>query len=181
MDASSVPQEYLFTIYTQCFTFPERIIFFLTGKLQARYLGWRFQLPDIDNYFIISCTNAPDRRPDPPHIPGRPTKPPHMPPAPPRPPKPPRYDEGEAEEQEAEEQHAAAWREREREGGGEVARGRGGEDGEGRGGEGRERRGRSGGEAAGLEEAEQVEDQEEEERRGEDTALLQAGPRAGAR
>jgi hypothetical protein len=25
MDASSVPQKYLFTIYTQCFTFPEKV------------------------------------------------------------------------------------------------------------------------------------------------------------
>ncbi|GFR47105.1 hypothetical protein Agub_g8678, partial [Astrephomene gubernaculifera] len=67
MDASSVPQQYLFTIYTQCFTFPERIIFFLTGKLQSTYWGWwTFQLPDIDNYFIISCTNEPDPIPDPP-------------------------------------------------------------------------------------------------------------------
>ncbi|GLC33038.1 hypothetical protein PLESTF_000134900 [Pleodorina starrii] len=91
MDASSVPQEYLFTIYTQCFTFPERIIFFLTGKLTSRYLGWTFTLPDIDNYFIISCTNAPERRPEPPHVPGRPVKPPHPPGAPPKPPHPPRY------------------------------------------------------------------------------------------
>lgn len=36
MDASSVPQKYLFTIYTQCFTFPEKLIFFLTGNLQVR-------------------------------------------------------------------------------------------------------------------------------------------------
>ncbi len=35
MDASSVPQKYLFTIYTQCFTFPEKLIFFLTGSLQV--------------------------------------------------------------------------------------------------------------------------------------------------
>ncbi|GIM11256.1 hypothetical protein Vretimale_14786, partial [Volvox reticuliferus] len=85
MDASSVPQEYLFTIYTQCFTFPERIIFFLTGKLRSKYLGWVLPIPDIDNYFIISCTNAPDRRPDPPHLPGRPAKPPRPPNSPPRP------------------------------------------------------------------------------------------------
>ena len=35
MDASSVPQKYLFTIYTQCFTFPEKLIFFLTGNLKV--------------------------------------------------------------------------------------------------------------------------------------------------
>ncbi|KXZ47887.1 hypothetical protein GPECTOR_32g500 [Gonium pectorale] len=96
MDASSVPQQYLFTIYTQCFTFPERIIFFLTGKLQSKYMGWVFPIPDIDNYFIISCTNAPDRRPDPPGSP-RPAKPPHPPYAPPRPPRSPRLAEAEDE------------------------------------------------------------------------------------
>lgn len=31
MDASSVPQKYLFTIYTQCFTFPEKV---------RRWLAW---------------------------------------------------------------------------------------------------------------------------------------------
>uniref|UniRef100_A0A7S0RPS6 Uncharacterized protein n=1 Tax=Chlamydomonas leiostraca TaxID=1034604 RepID=A0A7S0RPS6_9CHLO len=60
MDASSVPQKYLFTIYTQCFTFPEKLIFFLTGELQAEYLGKTFSLPNIDNYFIISC-NQPSK------------------------------------------------------------------------------------------------------------------------
>eukprot|EP00198_Chlamydomonas_reinhardtii_P011636 XP_001700973.1 predicted protein [Chlamydomonas reinhardtii] len=74
MDASSVPQKYLFTIYTQCFTFPERIIFFLTGRLQSRFLGYNFSIPDIDSYFIVPCTNSPDHdAPDPPK-PARPLK-----------------------------------------------------------------------------------------------------------
>lgn len=60
MDASSVPQKYLFTIYTQCFTFPEKLIFFLTGSLQAVHLGKAIKLPLIDNYFIISCNQSPD-------------------------------------------------------------------------------------------------------------------------
>ncbi|MEW5299305.1 MAG: hypothetical protein WDW36_002332 [Sanguina aurantia] len=51
MDASSVPQKYLFTIYSQCFTFPEKLIFFLKSKLQAEYLGSVYDLPLID-----SCT-----------------------------------------------------------------------------------------------------------------------------
>ncbi|KAG2490223.1 hypothetical protein HYH03_011348 [Edaphochlamys debaryana] len=86
MDASSVPQQYLFTIYTQCFTFPERIIFFLTGKLKSRFLGWVLAIPDIDNYFIISCSSTTAEPPPP----TRPTRPPHAPPQPPRPPRPPR-------------------------------------------------------------------------------------------
>ncbi|PNH06721.1 Transmembrane protein 106B, partial [Tetrabaena socialis] len=87
MDASSVPQQYLFTIYTQCFTFPERIIFFLTGKLESRYLGWVSTLPDIDNYFIVPCTNAPDHHEPPPGPPK--VRPPHSPAPPPRPSRPP--------------------------------------------------------------------------------------------
>ncbi|KAG2441136.1 hypothetical protein HXX76_003988 [Chlamydomonas incerta] len=104
MDASSVPQKYLFTIYTQCFTFPERIIFFLTGKLQSRFLGYNFSIPDIDSYFIVPCTNSPDHdAPDPPK-PARPLKPPHVPlppPRPPRPPYPPLWETAEGEQAEA--------------------------------------------------------------------------------
>ncbi|MEW5299304.1 MAG: hypothetical protein WDW38_003394 [Sanguina aurantia] len=55
MDASSVPQKYLFTIYSQCFTFPEKLIFFLKSKLQAEYLGSVYDLPLIDSWFIIAC------------------------------------------------------------------------------------------------------------------------------
>jgi hypothetical protein len=35
MDASSVPTKYLPTLYTQCFIFPEQLVFFLTGSLQV--------------------------------------------------------------------------------------------------------------------------------------------------
>ncbi|PNW80361.1 hypothetical protein CHLRE_07g314300v5 [Chlamydomonas reinhardtii] len=119
MDASSVPQKYLFTIYTQCFTFPERIIFFLTGRLQSRFLGYNFSIPDIDSYFIVPCTNSPDHdAPDPPK-PARPLKPPHMPlppPKPPRPPYPPLWEAAHGEGAEAGVSEAgveeAAWRER---------------------------------------------------------------------
>ncbi|KAL6761386.1 hypothetical protein V8C86DRAFT_2536887 [Haematococcus lacustris] len=63
MDASSVPQKYLFTIYTQCFTFPEKLIFFLLGSLQAEYLGKQFDLPAISTFFIISCNQSgPDKK-----------------------------------------------------------------------------------------------------------------------
>mmetsp|Transcript_8406 Transcript_8406/g.16138 ORF Transcript_8406/g.16138 Transcript_8406/m.16138 type:complete len:334 (-) Transcript_8406:746-1747(-) len=56
VDASSVPQKYLFTIYSQCFTFPDELIFFLRGNLQVTYLRYKYNLPVIDNYFIINCT-----------------------------------------------------------------------------------------------------------------------------
>ena len=35
LDASSVPKDYLITIYTQCFTFPHQIVFFLKASLQV--------------------------------------------------------------------------------------------------------------------------------------------------
>ncbi|KAG2450302.1 hypothetical protein HYH02_004809 [Chlamydomonas schloesseri] len=127
MDASSVPQKYLFTIYTQCFTFPERIIFFLTGKLQSRFLGYNFSIPDIDSYFIVPCTNSPDHdAPDPPK-PARPNKPPHIPLPPPRPPRPPYPPMWEGVEGEGDGEGAAspgveeeAWRERQKQGQGQA-------------------------------------------------------------
>lgn len=35
LDASSVPKDYLLTIYTQCFTFPHSLIFFLKANLEV--------------------------------------------------------------------------------------------------------------------------------------------------
>ncbi len=48
---------------------------------QSKYLGMTLSLPDIDTYFIISCTNAPDAS-----NPPRPARPPKAPKAPARPP-----------------------------------------------------------------------------------------------
>ncbi|KAJ9533096.1 hypothetical protein QJQ45_018188, partial [Haematococcus lacustris] len=47
----------------QCFTFPEKLIFFLLGSLQAEYLGKQFDLPAISTFFIISCNQSgPDKK-----------------------------------------------------------------------------------------------------------------------
>ncbi|EFJ44748.1 hypothetical protein VOLCADRAFT_118686 [Volvox carteri f. nagariensis] len=108
MDASSVPQEYVFTIYTHCTTFPMETIFFLTGKLQSKYLGGLFHIPDIDNYFIISCTSPPDRKSEPPRLPTRPAKPPRLPP---RPPKPPRFESSAAGVEEEQPRGSEDWTE----------------------------------------------------------------------
>mmetsp|Transcript_131 Transcript_131/g.286 ORF Transcript_131/g.286 Transcript_131/m.286 type:complete len:254 (+) Transcript_131:98-859(+) len=58
LDASSVPRDYLLTIYTQCFTFPHSLIFFLKASLQSKYLGTTWYLPKIDNYFMINCNET---------------------------------------------------------------------------------------------------------------------------
>ncbi|GAX75088.1 hypothetical protein CEUSTIGMA_g2532.t1 [Chlamydomonas eustigma] len=55
VNSSNVPQKYLFTIYTQCFTFPEKLIFFLDAQLKTQYLGSTSMLPKIDNYAILEC------------------------------------------------------------------------------------------------------------------------------
>ena len=55
IDASEVPSEYILSILSQCSTFPEVLVFFLKGKLKAKYL-WVYQhLATIDTYFLISC------------------------------------------------------------------------------------------------------------------------------
>lgn len=58
INSSSVPHKYLFTIYTQCFTFPEKLIFFLTAELKSQYLGTTYSLPRIDNYAIVGCQGS---------------------------------------------------------------------------------------------------------------------------
>ncbi|KAF5836153.1 hypothetical protein DUNSADRAFT_6356, partial [Dunaliella salina] len=58
LNASSVPRDYLLTIYTQCFTFPHSLIFFLKADLQSKYLGATWNLPKIDNYFMINCNET---------------------------------------------------------------------------------------------------------------------------
>jgi len=60
INSSSVPHKYLFTIYTQCFTFPEKLIFFLTANLTAEYLGAKYSLPRTDNYAIVDCESHDD-------------------------------------------------------------------------------------------------------------------------
>lgn len=40
----------------QCFSFPRQIIFFLRAHFEARYLGYELQLPHIDTYFLLNCT-----------------------------------------------------------------------------------------------------------------------------
>lgn len=55
IDASDVPSDYILAILSQCSTFPEVLIFFLKGKLTARYMWQRQHLATIDTYFMISC------------------------------------------------------------------------------------------------------------------------------
>ena len=58
IDASDVPADYILSILSQCSTFPEVLVFFLKGKLRARYL-WQYQhLATIDTYFMISCKDG---------------------------------------------------------------------------------------------------------------------------
>lgn len=55
IDASEVPSEYILAILTQCSTFPEELIFFLKGDLEARFLWLRQRVSAVDTYFIIPC------------------------------------------------------------------------------------------------------------------------------
>ena len=58
IDASDVPADYILSILSQCSTFPEVLVFFLKGKLRARYL-WQYQhLATIDTYFMINCRDG---------------------------------------------------------------------------------------------------------------------------
>jgi hypothetical protein len=58
INASDVPSDYILSILSQCSTFPEVLVFFLKGKLRARYL-WQYQhLATIDTYFMISCRDG---------------------------------------------------------------------------------------------------------------------------
>jgi hypothetical protein len=58
IDASDVPTEYILAILTQCSTFPEVLVFFLKGRLEARFLWQRQHLAHVDTYFMISCTDG---------------------------------------------------------------------------------------------------------------------------
>jgi hypothetical protein len=57
IDASDVPSDYILSILSQCSTFPEVLVFFLKGRLRARYL-WQYQLMAIDTYFMINCRDG---------------------------------------------------------------------------------------------------------------------------
>lgn len=58
IDASDVPADYILSILSQCSTFPEVLVFFLKGKIRARYL-WQYQhLATIDTYFMINCKDG---------------------------------------------------------------------------------------------------------------------------
>lgn len=48
------------TIYTQCFTFPEKLIFFLTAEFESQYLGTTYSLPKFETYAIVSCQGSGD-------------------------------------------------------------------------------------------------------------------------
>jgi hypothetical protein len=55
IDASDVPADYIISILPSCSTFPEVLIFFLKGRLTARYLLQRQHLATIDTYFLVDC------------------------------------------------------------------------------------------------------------------------------
>ncbi|KAK9818096.1 hypothetical protein WJX72_007154 [[Myrmecia] bisecta] len=58
VDASNVPSQYALSIFSQCATFPRRLIFFLKGAITVEYLGQRQTLSPIDTYFMIDCING---------------------------------------------------------------------------------------------------------------------------
>lgn len=55
LDASDVPSDYILAILTQCSTFPEQLIFFLKGRLEAKHMFRRQRLPLVNTYFIVDC------------------------------------------------------------------------------------------------------------------------------
>lgn len=58
VDASNVPGKYHSVLVDQCRAFPRRLIFFLNGDLQVKYLGKHYSLPRLDTYFMINCING---------------------------------------------------------------------------------------------------------------------------
>jgi hypothetical protein len=58
VDASNLPRKYTQVVYTHCFNFPRKLIFFLLGSFQASYLGYTTELPSIDTYFMLDCSGA---------------------------------------------------------------------------------------------------------------------------
>eukprot|EP00877_Chromochloris_zofingiensis_P006027 jgi/Chrzof1/1678/Cz10g16260.t1 len=58
VDASNLPRKYTQVVYTHCFNFPRKLIFFLLGTFQVKYLGYVSQLPSVDTYFMLDCSKA---------------------------------------------------------------------------------------------------------------------------
>ncbi|KAF8065615.1 tmem106b [Scenedesmus sp. PABB004] len=58
VDASNLPRKYTAVVYTHCFNFPRRLIFFFAGDFTATYLGVTSSLPKIDTYFMLDCSGA---------------------------------------------------------------------------------------------------------------------------
>ncbi|KAL4854192.1 hypothetical protein ACK3TF_005038 [Chlorella vulgaris] len=56
IDASDVPSDYILAILSQCSTFPEVLIFFLKGKLTARFMWQRQHLAGLDSHFMVNCS-----------------------------------------------------------------------------------------------------------------------------
>lgn len=57
-DASNLPSHYLPSVIEQCYTYPRKLIFFLTADFTAQYLGYAEQLPFVDTYFLLDCVDA---------------------------------------------------------------------------------------------------------------------------
>jgi hypothetical protein len=56
IDASNSPMSYMQLMHEQCWSFPQKLVFFLYGSLQADYtVSGSYQLPAIDTYFVLDC------------------------------------------------------------------------------------------------------------------------------
>jgi hypothetical protein len=58
VDASNLPRKYTQVVYSHCFNWPRKLIFFLRGQFTVTYLGAPFHLPSVDTYFVLDCSKA---------------------------------------------------------------------------------------------------------------------------
>lgn len=58
LDVDRLPAKYTQVIYSQCFTFPRKLIFFMLADLEATYMRNRYRLPRIDTYFMLDCNGG---------------------------------------------------------------------------------------------------------------------------
>ncbi|GBF96557.1 hypothetical protein Rsub_09140 [Raphidocelis subcapitata] len=58
VDASNLPGKYTAVVIGCCLNFPRKLIFFLTASFKVDYMMWSYDLPLVDSYFMLDCSDA---------------------------------------------------------------------------------------------------------------------------